>query len=413
VRQSQIAAAAGLIALASAGLTAVRVEGQHTPAGGLQSDAAPAFAAPLVDISFLGPLDLCMGVVRPAELARREQFGPLVALMEQYVQAGIAEMKFKGEISPVSLSSIEYVACSIVNFTLPVGVAAPPGEPSSEMLCELAVRFVDEVDALAWAVEHVPDAVDEQDGDLRYVRVRMDGGMIAIYLAQRDSHTVVATYDLERLRQLIAAGGDNERTEQWALVDGGLVTLAFHPKHISGRDASAGQALTEAAQMVLGWGVAEGQPDPLGTAFQTIGDGTGTVCLGLDLDPQSSDLVVRSALACPDYATAKNVRESFQLLQEFVKEYMRAMGAAVMPNGDAFAQMYVDAMLLVGRMFAEAEFDFRLREDDAVDVWFEARGALPASLQQGLAALNALDDDMVQPAAAVAPAEAPADAGQE
>ena len=67
-RRSQVAAAAGLIALAGAGLTAVRVEAQRAPANGLQSDGAPAFAAPPADISFLGPLDLGMGVVRPAEL---------------------------------------------------------------------------------------------------------------------------------------------------------------------------------------------------------------------------------------------------------------------------------------------------------------------------------------------------------
>ena len=323
-------------------------------------------------------------------------------------------MKLKGEVPPVRLSTIDYVACSIVNST-PTGAAAPQSDVASDVLCELAVRFVDEVDALAWAVEHVPDAVEEQDGDFRYVRVPIDGGTIdATYLAQRDAHTIVATYNLERMRQLMAAGRDNVLAEQWASVDGGLVTLAFHPERMVDGDASAGQALAEAAQMFVAWGVAEGQPDPLGTAFRTIGDGTKSVCLGLDLDPQTGDVAVRGALACPDYATAKNVRASFQLLQEFLKEYMRVVGAAVMPNaGDAFAQMYVDTMLLAGRTFGETEFDFRLRDDDAVDVWFEVRGALPTSLQQYLAALNALGDDMVQPAAAVAPAAAPADSGQE
>jgi hypothetical protein len=354
-----------------------------------------------------------LGVVRPAELARRAQLAPLAGLIEQFLQASLGEMKLTGGAPPVSLESIDSIAYALV---LPTGPWAQQGqaanEANSDMICEVAVRFVEEVDALAWVVEHVPDAARMQDGPLRYVRVPIEGGNIdATYLALLDAHTVAATYKLERLREIVTATGDDELADQWASVDGGLATLAFQPERLADRDVTVGQELAEAAQAMLGGGVAEGQPNPLEMAIQTIGDGTGIVCLGLDLDPATGDVVVRTALACPDYAMAKKVRESFEPLQAFVKEYARVMGVAAMPQGlDVFTQMYFDSMLTAARMFGEAEIDFRLRAEDAVDVWFEARGPLPASIQQGLAGLAAEGDALVRPAAAEAPVEAPADA---
>ena len=50
--------------------------------------------------------------------------------------------------------------------------------------------------------------------------------------------------------------------------------------------------------------------------------------------------------------------------------------------------MHLDASLLAFRMFGEARMDFRLRENDAVDVWLEASGELPESIRKWVAALT-------------------------
>ena len=84
----------------------------------------------------------------------------------------------------------------------------------------------------------------------------------------------------------------------------------------------------------------------------------------------------------------KQTLDMFRAQQEaYLNAVMGAGAAAQAP--DAATQMHLDVSLLTFRMFGEARNEFRLRENDAVDVWLEASGELPESIRKWLTELAA------------------------
>jgi hypothetical protein len=359
---------------------------------------APLFRAEPADVAYMGPVDVAMFVFQPDELARRRPLAPVVAYADASIRQVLDDVEVGGAAPlELRLAAIDYVAVALRSEPVPAGDVSARGDEALEfeaIAMDLAIRFHDEVDLQAWLADFSGCKTLKQQG-FTYFRLPHDESDNPGFVAQRDAHTIVVANRQERLLELVAAKEPAEVdagfAEQWASVDGGLVTVAFPLGKLgAGRNAEFSTAAREMASAFLGIGFEEGKPNPFEVAGRTIAEGTKTACLGLDVDADLKSLVVRSTLGCPDYATAKQVRESVDLLQRFSKEYIRAVGGALVPQGlDPLMQMNLDAVFLGFRMFGDAELGFRLRAEDAVDVWCEARGEMPASVHEGLKMLAA------------------------
>jgi beta-lactamase regulating signal transducer with metallopeptidase domain len=392
--------AAALIALAGVGLVALRGAAETTAADGA---AAGPFAANRPDIAFMGPANVAMLVVQPDELARRADLAPIVQLAEALTQQQLDQTKLvDGAVMPkVRFEAVDFIAYAL-RYEAPKkdagdkadNGAAPVSAPAG---VDVAVRFVDKMDIQAWATDNVLDmqAINE-DGFSYLLGPGEPNDNERLCLAQRDAHTLIMSNNVARLRRLATgtgladASGAESFAAQWASVDGGLAALAINSEMAgSPISISGGEPLSEFAVGLLGVGVAPGEPNPVDTAWRTICDDTKLTCVGVDFDAATSALAVRAAMACQDYPTAKRVRASIELLQQVAQAYLKAVFAdpAAAQAPDALTQMYLDAAFLGLRTFGDAKTDFRLRDDDAVDVWFEASGELPASVRQALASL--------------------------
>lgn len=422
-------------AMAVCGVLAIsaRTAAQEFEPQAAGKDAVKSFQAPAADLSFMGPVDVARFVVRPRELTTRPDFAPATKAVEAFMEASMfADHRSEDPPGPppkVRLAAIEYIAYSIFNGWTPQndvvanGAASAPQVVNNLESIDIAIRFVEPIELRPWLDANLrPNLVEVVADGVTYFTSPEDkpGDM---FVAQRDARTVVLATSPERLVALVKGQGKTSReataaagfADQWASVDGGLATVALNVEGMAPREiqVDGNDPLAQLALGFLGINVAEGEPNPVVYAVRTIGNSTKTMCLGLDVDATTSDFVLRSSLACGDLDGAKRVRESVELLKNVAKAYLQAMAGAGVPQmNDVESQMYVDAMLLGYRMFGESALDFRLRGEDRVDVWVEARGAMPASFARGIAAWAAMGDSQVQPAAAEGPVEVPTDAGQ-
>jgi len=402
--------AAALIALV--GASTVALPGAAEPADALPPvSAASAFDAKPLDLSFMGPVDLGLVVVRPSELSRRQGFAPLGNLVQMFVQDQFDEMMRGGVKAPqVRFDKIDYIALEYSQRLAGEKVFTEAGAaPNAPIHSTMALRYADPFDAHGWLLANMPGVEAVETGGITYLRGDWDASSGAsLYFAQRDARTIVLSSDEERLRQLVSGAeppGDRD-ADAWAAIGGSVAAFMIKPPQYPG----GLHEVPELVRMVLGIGVAEGQPDPITMAARDILNGSETIVVGLDLGSAPNRILFYTSFFCADAATAQRVRDGVDVFRQFAKvmsDHFTAQLAAdpglmeSLKDVDEASRALSETYLLATRLLADATLELRPQDDGPVDVWFEMTGELPASV---LTAMAGIEDAAIR-----TPALAPAD----
>jgi len=348
----------------------------------------PLFSEMGPDVSFMGPVDLGMVVVRPHAMTKIKEF----ALATSWAQDALNEMaplaKEPGDKSTVlQLSQIDYAACSMRRVTVEEAAANPllGHEGTNGMISEIAVRWV-EISALeAWLAACRPVAEEVNEDGFTYLRAKIgDEARAAYYFARRDPHTMVGSYSVDRLRKLALEDGPKQSTP-WEALAGGLVRFQLNLAALpEGTDLDALLMETPFAEYFSG-SVAAGEINPLDEARKAISEATDVVCVGLDFNPANQQAGLRIALSAADEATAERLSSNVQVFQPLWKAMHEACLKTLAESTDelrsldALSQAWSDGTVATMKMLADATCDVRTRGTEGADAWIEMTGELPSS----------------------------------
>ncbi len=298
-------AAAGLIALVGAGTTALRGAAEAVAPTPAASAPAPLFARQPLHLSMLGGPHKGLFVVRVGELSQR----PIFAWTVEEILAPSRELwpqTFQAEAPEFDLTAIEYVAGTPQLTIKPVDRTKDPDNPHTGRMMlgfgELIVHFSRDVAWEPWLRKHMPGSTAKSDGDLTYYELPEIPafGKGRLLIAAVDERTLVCGgLGVDRLKD-VCAGLANESTaaeaEQWAALDGGLITFVADVSHI---DCD--------------------MPTPKAPQAQDVLKHVDRYGFGFDLDAATSEAGMRVAMTCADAASAEKVAEALDALLPQVK----------------------------------------------------------------------------------------------
>lgn len=393
-RRSLAGMAAGCaIVLAAVATTALRSRVEAMEANGAAKVVERTlFGEPGPDLSFMGPVDIGLVVLQLDDFAKMKEFALATDIAEGFLNSQVEAMKQQGvNVPQLKFSQIDYIAYSMHNLTeeeaelLQLDTIAPENGEVALMLCEFAIRWVEPTDGATWIASWVPKAEVVDENGFRYVRVEPDGNIDAsYYLAQRDPHTIVASYSVDRVRKLALEDGPKHSTPLKTL-SGGLVACQLNLRALpEGTDLDS--LLRESPLGIFGAGtVAVGEINPLVEARKAISQATDAIFVGLDFQPNTQQVGVRAAFSAKDEAAAESVSSSLQVFQAIWQamhdesEKELATNPALVHALDEQTRALNESVVAGMRMLAEGKCTVRPRGAEGADAWVEMTGELPDS----------------------------------
>lgn len=393
-RRSLAGIAAGCaIVLAAVATTALRsrVEATETKAAAkvvertLFGDKGP-------DVSFMGPVDLGLIVVRVDAITQIKELAMLTSIAQEALNYITPLAKARGDDATVlHLSQIDYLACSMRRVTAEEAAGNPllGPEGTDGMISEIAIRWRETARMEAWLAACRLVAEEGNKDGFTYLRAKFgeaEGGAAgaAYYLAQRDTHTIVGSYSVERLRKLALEDGSQQATP-WEALAGGLVRCQLNLKALpEGMDLDALLMETPLA-MFFSATVAKGEVNPYAEARKAIAQTADAIYVGLDFNPATQQIGVRIALAAKDEVAARGMASSFEVIQAVWKAmdnfYQKELAASPEELRGSDVQLLpgIDGIVAGLRMLAEATCSVRARGAEGADAWVEMTGELPDS----------------------------------
>jgi hypothetical protein len=179
---------------------------------------------------------------------------------------------------------------------------------------------VDEVEGLEWIKEHVLAAKEHVEGDFKYVTIPVLPalGPTSLSIAQSDSHTLVCSASVDRLRKMVRRGMDASGGNAAIMtpVDGGLAALAA--------DLSIEGGLAEAYQKESAAIEAAGKEvdQPLNLMIGAIAMNVKQVATGFDLDTASGKSGIRINLVCDNAKSADEVKQALEAFRPLAEGYL-------------------------------------------------------------------------------------------
>ena len=257
-----------------------------------------------LDISLVGDNDSGVFAVRIGELADRREVRPLIAaantLLPQFL---CGEFGWRAN-AKIRLESIEEIAGDL---RMSLGPYENPNEPEHTRVINFAatvmvVRLRDEVDWRKWVAENLTGVEEKSAAGVTYVEYNNDAiSPFPLFIAARDSHTLVLTFSKDRLMTLIDVTADHKADaaleRAWRAADGGVMTFVATDKHI---EPIAPRADAE-------WEVA-------GCDIAGMSRG---MSLGVDVDDTNGAISIRWQCGCDDATAASAVEQAVEQLCQF------------------------------------------------------------------------------------------------
>ncbi len=322
------AAAALAIVLAGVGSVAVRAATEDAPANPAASADQGLFKRQPNETRGYFRTDRGAFVVRVHELSERPAFIPVFQLLDRVISEELAALTNAEalkllKIGPpaVRLERIDFIAGELRTKLKPKTGEAESERGQFTVGCEdFVVRFVDEVDGLEWLQDHLLPAKERTDGDFKYVTLPVIPAIApnSLSIAQSDSHTLVCSASVERLRKMVRRemGASNAAAETITPVDGGLAALAA--------DLTIEGGVAEAYQKATAANEAAGQQidQPLNAVIGAIAMNVKQVATGFDLDTASSQSGIRINLVCDNEKSAGEVTRALAAFGDLADAYL-------------------------------------------------------------------------------------------
>jgi beta-lactamase regulating signal transducer with metallopeptidase domain len=322
------AAAALAIVLAGIGSVAVRAATEDVPAKSATSVEPGLFKRQPNETRGYFRTDKGAFVVRVHELSERTAFVPVFQLLDRVISEELAALTNEEalkllKIGPpaVRLERIDFIAGELRTKLKPKTGEAESERGQFTIGCEdFVVRFVDEVDGLEWLQDHLLPAKEHTDGDFKYVTLPVIPAIApnSLSIAQSDSHTLVCSASVERLRKMVRREMDASKgaAETITPVDGGLAALAA--------DLTIEGGLAEAYQKESAANEAAGQQidQPLNAVIGAIAMNVKQVATGFDLETVTSQSGIRVNLVCENEKAAEEVRQALKIVRPLADAYL-------------------------------------------------------------------------------------------